>query len=256
MESERYKIKVTGHTKIDTHTEYIISIEKKGVNFSFSERYKNLKALDDLMRKYTNNNAFPKFPPKKFFGSEDEKFIVKRQAEINNYFEIISNHPEFSKLPPLLKFIEEKREKYGPSNKKTSPQSENVIQLKKDLENKPEKEMKKSMKKSDDDYNKIVNDFVSQFYDMNTYYDKDMVSENKRFIKFFSNNKNFIAENNKEIEPGNDSNFNYISQDESALETAENEIKGKFEKISNLYINLDKNYDTKELIVPVWANQK
>ena len=48
--------------------------------------------------------------------------------------------------------------------------------------------MKKSMKKSDDDYNKIVNDFVSQFYDMNTYYDKDMVSENKRFVKFFSNN--------------------------------------------------------------------
>ena len=124
------------------------------------------------------------------------------------------------------------------------------------------------MKKTEDDYNKIVNDFVSQFYDMNTYYDKDMVSENKRFVKFlsnnknsnifnitkttyFSNNKNFSAENNKEIEPGNDNNFNYISQNDSGLETAESEIKGKIEKISNLYINLDKNYDTKELIVPV-----
>ena len=148
MEAERYKIKIIGHTKIETHTEYIISIEKNGVNFSFSERYKNLKELDDKLKKYTNNNTFPKFPPKKFFGSEDEKFIIKRQNEINNYFENISNNPEFSNLTPLLKFIEEKREKFGPSNKKTVSQAPAVDQLKKDLENKQDKEVKKSMKKT------------------------------------------------------------------------------------------------------------
>ena len=228
MEADRYKIKIIGHTKIDTHTEYIISIEKKGINFSFSERYKNLKALDDLMKKYTNNNGFPKFPPKKFFGSEDEKFIIKRQNEINNYFEVISNHPEFSKLPPLLKFIEEKKEKYAVTNKKTESQVASVTQLKKDLEVKPEKEMKKSMKKTDDDYNKIINDFISQFYDMSGYYDKDMISENKSYEKFFDNNK--IMDNNeknKSIEPGNEKNFVLICQNDNEVDALEKEIREK-----------------------------
>ena len=252
MEADRYKIKIIGHTKIDTHTEYIISIEKKGINFSFSERYKNLKALDDLMKKYTNNNGFPKFPPKKFFGSEDEKFIIKRQNEINNYFEVISNHPDFSKLPPLLKFIEEKKEKYAVTNKKTESQVASVTQLKKDLEVKPEKEIKKSMKKTDDDYNKIINDFISQFYDMSGYYDKDMISENKSYEKFFDNNK--IMDNNeknKSIEPGNEKNFVLICQNDSEVDALEKEIKEKIEKITNLNMTLDNNYDTKGIIVSI-----
>ena len=253
MEADRYKIKIIGHTKIDTHTEYIISIEKKGINFSFSERYKNLKALDDLMKKYTNNNGFPKFPPKKFFGSEDEKFIIKRQNEINNYFEVISNHPDFSKLPPLLKFIEEKKEKYAVTNKKTESQVASVTQLKKDLEVKPEKEIKKSMKKTDDDYNKIINDFISQFYDMSGgYYDKDMISENKSYEKFFDNNK--IMDNNeknKSIEPGNEKNFVLIYQNDSEVDALEKEIREKIEKITNLNMTLDNNYDTKGIIVSI-----
>ena len=252
MEADRYKIKIIGHTKIDTHTEYIISIEKKGINFSFSERYKNLKALDDLMKKYTNNNGFPKFPPKKFFGSEDEKFIIKRQNEINNYFEVISNHPEFSKLPPLLKFIEEKKEKYAVTNKKAESQVASVTQLKKDLEVKPEKEIKKSMKKTDDDYNKIINDFISQFYDMSGYYDKDMISENKSYEKFFDNNKVVDGnEKNKSIEPGNEKNFVLIYQNDSEVDALEKEIREKIEKITNLNMTLDNNYDTKGIIVSI-----
>ena len=69
MESERYKIKVTDHIKADGHTEYIINIGKNGINFTFSERYSNLQALNNLMKKATNNKGFPKFPPKQFFGS-------------------------------------------------------------------------------------------------------------------------------------------------------------------------------------------
>ena len=252
MEAERYKITIIGHTKIDTHTEYTISVEKKDEKFSFSERYKNLKALDDLMRKYTSNNGFPKFPPKKFFGSEDEKFIIKRQNEINNYFETISNHPEFSSLPPLLKFIEEKKEKYAATIKKDEAKNTLVTQLKKDLEIKPEKEMKKSLKKNDDDYIKIINDFISQFYDMNNFYDKDMISDNKGYIKFFNNLKLMTDnENNKSIEPGNENNFVLISKSDSVVNVVENEIREKIDKMSNLNMTLDKNYDTKEIIVSV-----
>ena len=251
MEAERYKIKIIGHTKIDNHTEYIISIEKNGTKFSFSERYKNLKALDDLMRKYTNNNGFPKFPPKKFFGSEDEKFIIKRQNEINNYFEVISNHREFSSLPPLLKFIEEKKEK-AEISKKDETKNASITQPKKELEIKPEKEMKKSLKKSDDDYNKIMNDYISQFYDMNSYYDKDMISDNKGYVKFFNNNKLMNGnENNKSIEPGNESNFVLISKSDTGADELEKEIREKIEKMTSLNKTLGNNYDTKEIIVSI-----
>ena len=251
MEAERYKIKIIGHTKIDNHTEYIISIEKNGTKFSFSERYKNLKALDDLMRKYTNNNGFPKFPPKKFFGSEDEKFIIKRQNEINNYFEVISNHPEFSSLPPLLKFIEEKKEK-AEISKKDETKNASITPPKKELEIKPEKEMKKSLKKSDDDYNKIMNDYISQFYDMNSYYDKDMISDNKGYVKFFNNNKLMNGnENNKSIEPGNESNFVLISKSDTGADELEKEIREKIEKMASLNKTLGNNYDTKEIIVSI-----
>ena len=251
MEAERYKIKIIGHTKIDNHTEYIISIEKNGTKFSFSERYKNLKALDDLMRKYTNNNGFPKFPPKKFFGSEDEKFIIKRQNEINNYFEVISNHREFSSLPPLLKFIEEKKEK-AEISKKDETKNASITQPKKELEIKPEKEMKKSLKKSDDDYNKIMNDYISQFYDMNSYYDKDMISDNKGYVKFFNNNKLMNGnENNKSIEPGNESNFVLISKSDTGADELEKEIREKIENMTSLNKTLGNNYDTKEIIVSI-----
>ena len=252
MEAERYKIKIIGHTKIDNHTEYIISIEKNGTKFSFSERYKNLKALDDLMRKYTNNNGFPKFPPKKFFGSEDEKFIIKRQNEINNYFEVISNHPEFSNLPPLLKFIEEKKEK-AETIKKDETKNTAIAQPKKEQEIKPEKEVKKSLKKSDDDYNKIMNDYISQFYDMNSYYDKDMISDNKGYAKFFNNNKLMNGnENNKSIEPGNESNFALISKsDTTGEDEVEKEIREKIEKMASLNKTLANSYDTKEIIVSI-----
>lgn len=47
----------------------------------------------------------------KFFGGEDENFIKKRQQELNVYFEAISKNPELSNLPPLIKFIEEKKKK-------------------------------------------------------------------------------------------------------------------------------------------------
>ena len=196
MESERYKIKVINHSKIEGHTEYIISIEKNGASFTFHERYSNLKSLNDLLKKASNSNALPKFPPKKFFGGEDENFIKKRQQELNVYFEAISKNPELSNLPPLIKFIEEKKESCGQSNNKNSTKSSKIepaVQAKKEVEKQPEKEMikneiienKKAEKttKDDVDYTKLVNEYTSKFYDVNNYYDKDMTSDNDGFVK-------------------------------------------------------------------------
>ena len=252
METERYRIKIIGHTKVENHTEYTISIEQNGESFSFLERYSNLKTLNDLMRKSTTSNEFPKFPPRKFFGAEDEKFIIKRQQDINKYFEIISNNPQFSNLPPLIKFIKEKKEKYGlPSNTKKLSQIKPEVQPKKDLEKSPQKEFRKSMKKGDDDYNKIVNHFISQFYDMNGYYDKETTNESDNFIIFFKNNEISSIDTSETLDSGNDNNFSYISQNDKTLESIENQIKGKIDNFSELYHSFIVSYNTNEVIVPI-----
>ena len=250
MDSERYKISVIGHIKVENHTEYTIVIEKKDVSFSFSDRYSNLKALNDLMKKATNSNAFPKFPPRKFFGAEDEKFINKRQQELNNYFEIISNNPTFSNLPPLIKFIKEKKEKFGPSSSKKLTQIKPQAQPKKDLETSTQKELRKSIKKGEDDYNKIVNEFISRFYDMNTYYDIEMTNDSDSFVKYFENNK-ISTDNDATVESGNESNFSLICQNNNDLENIENKIREKIGKISDLYKSFDDSYNTKNIIVPI-----
>ena len=254
MESKRYKIKVIGHTKIETHTEYTISIEKKEVNFIFSERYKILKLLNDSMKNCTKNNTFPKFPPKKLFGKEDEKFILKREKELNDYFEIISNHPEFSNLPPLIKFIEEKKEKYFQINKtNNSKETNDINKAKKENEKKPEKDLKNNLKKADIDYANVVKKFSLKFFDMNTYYDKDMINDNDLYVKYFENNKIDISidSNTTSLDSGNENNFSYINKNDNILESIENQIKGKMESISDLYKSFDEVYEAKEIIVQI-----
>jgi hypothetical protein len=98
-EGYNISIKIIGHTKKSDHTEYILSVEKNGQNFTFTERYSGLRNLSESMRKFANKATFPKFPPKKFFGGDDERFLTKRQQELNTFFELISKDKEFCSLP-------------------------------------------------------------------------------------------------------------------------------------------------------------
>ena len=261
---KRYKIKVINHSKFEGHTEYVISIEKNGTSFTFQERYSNLKALNDSLKKATNSNALPKFPPKKFFGGEDENFIKKRQQELNNYFETISKNPELSNLPPLIKFIEEKKENYGKSNNKNvikESKGETVTQPKKEVEKPPEKEVKKNeiienkktekASKDEVDYTKLVNEYTSKFYDVNNYYDKDMTSDNDGFVKYFKNNKLDTNDSTIALESGDENNFKFISENDGMIESIEMNIKDKLSKVSDLYKSFDDLYDTKGIIVAI-----
>ena len=217
-----------------------------------------------MLKKASNSNALPKFPPKKFFGGEDENFIKKRQQELNVYFESISKNPELCNLPPLIKFIEEKKESCGQSNNKNvtkANKAEPAVQTKKEEEKPPEKEVKKNeiienkkaekSSKDEVDYTKLVNEFTSKFYDVNNYYDKDMTSDNDGFIKFFKNNKLNTNSNSIKLESGDENNFNFISENDGMIESIEMNIKNKLNKVSDLYKSFDDLYDTKGIIVAV-----
>jgi len=248
MESERYKISVIGHTKKDNHIHYKINVEKNGKNFSFLERYSGLRVLNDTMKKYTNKPTFPKFPPKKFFGSEEEKFIIKRQQEINTYFENICKDPDLSTLPPLIKFIEDKISKQN--------LSENTEQIKKENIKIEEKELKKSLKNSNEkDYEKIVKELNKKFYEMDKIlYDKENVNDNDNdtFIQYFKNNKINFEDFNIKLEKGDENNFNFINNnDADNLNSFENSIKEKYQKLDELIQNFANMYNTNDILVPI-----
>ena len=248
MESERYKISVIGHTKKDNHIHYKINVEKNGKNFSFLERYSGLRVLNDTMKKYTNKPTFPKFPPKKFFGSEEEKFIIKRQQEINTYFENICKDPDLSTLPPLIKFIEDKISKQN--------LSENTEQIKKENIKIEEKELKKSLKNSNEkDYEKIVKELNKKFYEMDKIlYDKENINDNDNdtFIQYFKNNKINFEDFNIKLEKGDENNFNFINNnDADNLNSFENSIKEKYQKVDELIQNFANMYNTNDILVPI-----
>jgi len=248
MESERYRISVIGHTKKDGHMNYIINVDKNGQSFSFLERYSGLRVLNDSMKKYTNKTTFPKFPPKKFFGSEDEKFIIKRQQEINTYFEIICKDQDLVTLPPLIKFIEDKRTKQNLNDK--------TDQIKKDNIKLEEKEFKKSLKNpSEKDYEKIVKELNNKFYNMNNLtYDQENANENdnEKLIKFFKDNKINCGDFDIKLESGDENNFKYINNDDgNNLKYSEDIIKDRFRKIDELIQSFNDIYNTNGILVPI-----
>ena len=248
MESERYKISVIGHTKKDGHIYYKINVEKNGQNFSFLERYSGLRVLNDTMKKHTNKATFPKFPPKKFFGSEEERFIIKRQQEINTYFELICKDQDLVTLPPLIKFIEDKRSKQNLNDKSDQIKKENIKV--------EEKELKKSLKNpSEKDYEKIVKDLKDKFYNMNNMiYDKENLNDNDsgKFVKYFKNNKINFVDFDIKLENGDENNFKYINnEDENDLKYCDDKIKDKFRKMDELIQSFDDIYNTNGILVPI-----
>ena len=242
MESDGYNIRIIGHSKKDDHIEYIISIEKDGSSFTFTERYSGLRNLSESMRKFANKATFPKFPPKKFFGGEDEKFLSKRQQELNTFFELISKDKEFSSLPPLIKFIKEKKEK--------NEKSINAIKIKPKEEKADEKELKKSLiKNSEKDYNKIVKEYNAKFYNMNN--ERELENNNAKFVYFFKNYKINNSDIDIKLDTGDENNFGNINKEEKVLESIEDKIKQKIGKITELYKALNDIYCTDGIVVPI-----
>ena len=67
MSSRKYNIRVINHIKVDGHIGYNLKIQINDSSpFIISKRYSELKLLNDLLRKETSSNSFPKFPPKNF----------------------------------------------------------------------------------------------------------------------------------------------------------------------------------------------
>jgi hypothetical protein len=106
--SKNYRLKFVKYIKRE-HVDYLIRLiclEDDKINVEFSERYSAFKDLHEVFKKEANSLNYPKFPPKKYFGNTDEKFLNQRQTALEHYFNAILGSKEFSSLPSLKRWID------------------------------------------------------------------------------------------------------------------------------------------------------
>lgn len=266
MEKSKFVVKVTNHSKIDGRVAYFLSIESDGkVIISLYKRYSELKTLNDLLRKDTTSNSFPKFPPKKFFGFNTEEFITKRQQELNVYFTSISNSPEFSKLPSFIKFIKEciksQNDNKLMSERPTMISGNQITPQKKEKSTidsfrekfRPEKmECKilsdQELKIQDEEFLKIVNDFKNKFIEIDFQVKQNMSEQKgKKYEKIVKDNNILINEEDNKLN-GNDENFNLISDNCDNINEFEKKIKQKMDEIIYREKEICSIYDINEIL--------
>lgn len=269
MESKKINIKVTNHSKVDGHVGYFLDIEAgPNISFTISKRYSELKTLDGLMRKETNNNSFPKFPPKKFFGFASEEFINKRQQELSVYFGLICKNPEFSKLPSFVKFIEDcikskndlklmsERPTAVPVGQTNYPKTtKSTIDSFREKFRPDKVECKKlsgeEMKIQDEEFQKIVNDFKSQFIEIDFQVAQNMSEQNEKKYENLIKEDNVLKPNdemNLILQAGSDDNFNLISDSLEGVEVVENNIILKMEETIKKENEINFMYDINEIM--------
>lgn len=263
MESKRYKIKIINHQKKENHIVYegILTDITNNIDFTFFERYSNLKVLNDLMKKESSNSNFPKFPPRKFFGSGDEKFLLKRQQDLNTYFEMINENEELSKLPSLLKFIEGKIKNNIANNTPYSRQNINnshinysrtITNLKSEIKILSYEDMKKGDKES----SKIVENYKNRFVDLDYDIPQNFSEDNEiKYNQLIKNEKILNQDSIKNsfiftiIEPGNDTNFEYIGKNDKEFIEKEDILRKKIESTFIMCNNLSNIYETSEILL-------
>lgn len=274
MEQQGYRLCIINHSKQTDHVEYLIrlvSMEDNSLSIQFLERYSNLKTLHDNLRKETMSTSFPRFPPKKFFGTTDEKFLNQRQTELNSYFDSIFNSKEFSQLPSLKKWIDEALKKYSsqqsvmPNNK---PQPENANQIiSSPPVSVPENVEKPSSRKNtfNDDENQKLREMIEQcakqLIDMGSIGENDfqadldkereyqkIVKEKGVFIKALCDSSPLFM-----IDAGKDENCDMIKDDKikENLNKCENVTNKIMEYSSTIWKNITEIYTSIEITGPI-----
>ena len=142
---KNHKLKFIKYIKGD-HINYqikLICIEDSNINVEFLERYSSLKDFHENLKKEATSLNLPKFPPKKYFGNTDEKFLNQRMTALEYYFNTILISKDLSKLSSVKKWIESLIKKYDKSSNQ-----EKVLSRDKSIEKMDSKETEIKRKRS------------------------------------------------------------------------------------------------------------
>lgn len=186
----------------------LFSNEYPNLIIEFSERYSYLAEQNKVFREESKSKNFPSFPPTKYFGNTDEKFLSKRKASLNTYFSSIFSDKEHSQLKTVKKWVYDLFIKYyKPQESKKSDLGIKTLQSKEKLTEGIQKQVTKE--KIDNQTNQlktqqseqkvvllkcssIVDKYSKMFIDLSddsnqNLGDEDLVIKEKKYKELISN---------------------------------------------------------------------
>jgi hypothetical protein len=72
------------------------------------ERYSTLRDVHAKLESQVDG-SLPSFPSRKFFGNTDKSFILKRQKELETYFNILLKHKNLDEIPAIKYFLYDRK---------------------------------------------------------------------------------------------------------------------------------------------------
>lgn len=243
-EPKKYTIKVLNHSKIDGHLCYQLEISSEGAIYKVDKRFSDIKTLNETLRRETTNlNSFPKFPPSKLFLSEE--FLKKRGTELNNYFEAITTSPEYSKLKSFIKFMEtctvEMYQVAVPKSSKVAKISmkanfKSMITPFKEKFRPKNSEFKKlnqeEYNKLDEDGKKVINNYKYKFIKIDYQIEQNNSETCEEKYKNIISKGNVFQDEEKEINEGDENNFNFMMDGKNENDNIKESIQKKIEELN------------------------
>lgn len=257
--TEQFHIQFQKHFMDGDHVMYhilLFSKEDSNKSIEFSDRYSSLLDLHNKFSKESNSKNYPKFPPKKYLGSKEEKFLNQRLSALQSYFSNILSHKEFSQLKSVRAWIADLMRKYYKSEKKqdqVKPKDEKEV--KKVQMTSSEKENGGQMKDMLSQFDEIVKRYSKQFIDLTPEMNGNLDSEefhakekkyNEVLSKFEFNSQLF------DIPKGNDNNFQCLGLDESEVDNYKKFMNEKLKDMAeSISFKIAEGFNTEKLIINV-----
>lgn len=255
-----FHIQFTKYIHEKDHVLYLIELvckEDNNLEIKFTERYSTLETNHEKFKKEAKSNNYPTFPPKKFFGNTEPKFLSQRLNSLQSYFSNIVSHKEFSKLKSVKEWIIELFKKhYKPI---TSPNSKNGDNggnsnsippsnlTKADIEEKEQLKKKNNAQEILSKCSEIVDRISAQFIDLNDELHQNIqdTEDEKNKEKKYSqviNNSN-INSSLFCLPKGDNSNFDLLGVDNIDINHFDDLLNEKLSNARNLI-----NVEIKEIL--------
>lgn len=252
--SANFNIHFLKHFFIGEKVYYQILLYSKdddSLRVEFSERYSELDKIHEKFREDSKSKNYPKFPPKKFFGSTDEKFLNQRLSSLQAYFSNILTHKEFSQLKTVKLWIcEVFKKNYKPPVKSQDKKSDVIEEprkepsisqggvskvndsMKSEVIPNPEKSQTSNKKEIQKKWNEIIEAQSKQFIDLSEETqqiigDEEIIQKEKKYTELIANAK--FTSKLFNLPKGDDSNFDYLGMEDSHLEQHHSEMMKKLD---------------------------
>ncbi len=119
MEKKTYKVKFFKYEISHGHTEYSVKVVTSTGNETFviRDRYRSMREYWRNMVSDYGKSVPSTFPPKKWFGNKDPKFIEHRMEELEHFFNTLLEDPKLAASPITQTYFANKKVNHAEGDK-------------------------------------------------------------------------------------------------------------------------------------------